>query len=172
MTPRLALSAVVHGIPAPQGSKKAHAIYRGSKKNGTRVATGQIVVTEMSKKVAPWREAVRDAVAAAIRSQTAHDMWAGVLDEPVEVRITFTLPRPRSARRPWPSVTPDLDKLVRSTLDGISMGGAWVDDKLAVRIVTEKVYVGSPGALERPGAVVDLFSLQDVIPKAQATIVP
>jgi Holliday junction resolvase RusA-like endonuclease len=169
---RLALSAVVYGVPAPQGSKKAHAIYRGSKKNGTRQATGQIVVTEMSKKVAPWREAVKAAVEAAIQLQAVHDMWAGILDAPLEVRITFSMPRPASVRRPWPSVTPDLDKLVRSTLDGISMGGAWADDKLAVRITTEKIYAGSPGALQRPGAVIDLWTLDGVIPEAQATFSP
>jgi Holliday junction resolvase RusA-like endonuclease len=169
---RLALTAVVFGVPAPQGSKKAHAIYRGSKKNGTRQATGQIVVTEMSKKVAPWREAVKDAVVAAIQLQSAHDMWAGVLNGPTEVRITFSLPRPKSVRRPWPTVTPDLDKLIRSTLDGISMGGAWLDDKLAVRTMTEKLYAGTPGALSRPGAVIDLWTLDGVIPEAQATFAP
>lgn len=169
---RLALSAVVYGVPAPQGSKKAHAIYRGSKKNGTRVATGQIVVTEMSKKVAPWREAVKAAVEAAIQLQTAHDMWAGILDGPLEVRITFSMPRGKTVRRPWPTTTPDKDKLERSTLDGITMGGAWRDDSLVVRSVTEKLYAGSPGALERPGAVIDLWTLDGAIPEAQATFAP
>lgn len=172
---RLALSAVVYGVPAPQGSKKAHAIYRGSTKNGTRQFTGKVTVTEMSKRVAPWREAVRSAVEEAIRLQAAHDAWEGVLDGPVEVHITFALPRPKSVsvtRRPWPAVTPDLDKLIRSTLDGISMGGAWADDKLAVRIGVEKVYAGTPGALPRPGAVIDLWTLEGVSPEAHATVAP
>lgn len=169
---RLALSAVVHGVPAPQGSKKANPVYRGSRKKGTRVFTGKVNMTEMSKKVAPWREAVRDAVAEAIRSQNAHDMWAGVLEGPVEVRVTFALPRGKTVRRPWPTTTPDLDKVVRATLDGISMGGAWEDDKLAVRIVTDKVYAGTPGALPVPGAVIDLWTLDGVVPEAQAAVAP
>jgi Holliday junction resolvase RusA-like endonuclease len=172
---RLVLSAVVYGVPAPQGSKKANPIYRGSAKNGTRAFTGQVTLTEMSKKVAPWRQAVQEAVAEAIRFQTTHDLWEGVLDGPVEVRVTFSIRRPTSVsptRRPWPSVTPDLDKLIRSTMDGISMGGAWLDDKLAVRIVTEKVYAGTPGALERPGAVIDIWTLEGTVPEASVAFAP
>lgn len=169
---RLALSAVVFGVPAPQGSKQPRAVYRGSKKNGTRVFTGKVTVQEMSKKVAPWREAVRDAVVAAIKVQAAHDMWAGVLDGPVEVRITFSMPRGKTVRRPWPTTRPDKDKLERSTLDGITMGGAWTDDSLVIRSVTEKLYAGTPGALPRPGAVIDLWTLEGAIPEAQATFAP
>lgn len=169
---KLALSAVVYGVPAPQGSKKAHAIYRGSAKNGTRAFTGRVTVTEMSKKVAPWREAVKAAVAEAIQLQTAHEMWAGVLDGPLEVRITFSVPRGKTVRRLWPTTMPDKDKLERSTLDGITMGGAWRDDSLVVRSFTEKVYAGTPGALERPGAVIDIWTLDGVVPEAQATFAP
>ncbi|MEV0151556.1 MULTISPECIES: RusA family crossover junction endodeoxyribonuclease [unclassified Nonomuraea] len=169
---RLALTAVVYGVPAPQGSKKANPIYRGSAKNGTRSFTGRVTLTEMSKKVAPWREAVRDAVRDAIGLQSAHALWEGVLAGPVEVRVTFALPRGKSVRRPWPITTPDLDKVVRATMDGITMGGAWADDKLAVRITTDKVYAGTPGALERPGAVIDLWALDGVVPEAHATIAP
>jgi Holliday junction resolvase RusA-like endonuclease len=169
---RLALTAVVYGVPAPQGSKKAHAIYRGSARNGTRQFTGKIAVTEMSKKVAPWREAVQSAVEDAIRLQASHDMWAGVLDGPLEVRITWSMPRGKTVRRPWPTTTPDKDKLERSTLDGITMGGAWRDDSLVVRSVTEKLYAGTPGALERPGAAIEIWTLEGVIPTALATVSP
>lgn len=167
---RLALTAVVFGTPAPQGSKKAHAIRRGSKANGTLEYTGKVSLQEMSKKVAPWREAVRAAVESAVALQVLHDRWEGVLDEPVEVRVSLALHRGASVRRPWPCVTPDLDKLIRSTMDGISMGGAWVDDKLAVRIITEKVYAGTPGALDSPGAVIEIWTLGDITPEARAAI--
>ncbi|HEU4751611.1 MAG TPA: RusA family crossover junction endodeoxyribonuclease [Armatimonadota bacterium] len=175
MSPRLALTAVVYGTPAPQGSKKAFATRRGSAAKGTLEYTGKVSVMEMSKKVAPWRTAVAEAVQAAIRSQIAHDRWEGVLSVPVEVRITFALHRPKSVsvnRRPWPCVTPDQDKLIRSTLDGITMGGAWTDDKLAVRFVTEKLYAGTHGALEAPGAVIEIWTLDGITPAALAATIP
>jgi Holliday junction resolvase RusA-like endonuclease len=172
---RLALTAVVYGVPAPQGSKQARAIYRGSAARGTREFTGKVAVTEMSKKVAPWRQEVAKAIAAAIRATDHRSAPWTPLDAPLEVRVTFTLARPKSvsaARRPWPTVTPDKDKLERSTLDGITMGGAWRDDCLVVRSVTEKIYTGSPGALDRPGAVIEIWTLGDVTPAALATTSP
>ncbi|MFI7042651.1 RusA family crossover junction endodeoxyribonuclease [Microbispora rosea] len=175
MSPRLVLTAVVFGTPAPQGSKKAFATRRGSKALGTLEYTGKVSVMEMSKKVGPWRAAVAEAIQAAVRSQIEHDRWEGVLMGPAEVRITFALPRPKSVsvnRRPWPCVTPDLDKVVRSTLDGITMGGVWKDDALAVRVVTEKLYAGAHGALESAGAVIEIWTLDGITPAALAATIP
>lgn len=55
--------------------------------------------------------------------------------------VTFHLPRPKGHYRTGanahllrdsapeqPSVKPDLDKLVRSTMDGLSEAGVWHDD--------------------------------------------
>jgi Holliday junction resolvase RusA-like endonuclease len=171
-TPRL--RAVAYGTPAPQGSKRANPIYRGSARNGTRRFTGRVTLTEMSKKVAPWREAVCEAAGDAIRAQESRQAALGPwepLQGPVEVRITFAMHRPKTVRRPWPCVSPDLDKLVRSTLDGLSMAGVWKDDALAVRLIVEELYVGTPGVLEAPGAVIELHDLTgcQVIPTATRT---
>src|SRR5690554_1458850 len=70
----LALMVRVHGIPAPQGSKKY-------------VGNGRMI--ESSKKVGPWREAVK----AAILTATGHKPTT--LDGAVQVDITFILPRPK-----------------------------------------------------------------------------
>lgn len=114
----------VYGIPAPQGSKKAF------------VRGGKAVVVEQSDKVAPWRNAV---TAAAITARQDHPEQ---LLGPVTVTVTFFLPRPASApkSRRFPAVTPDLDKLLRSTLDGISDSGLWDDDKQVVQIDAAKLY--------------------------------
>lgn len=114
----------VYGIPAPQGSKKAF------------VRGGKAVVVEQSEKVAPWRNAVSSAAVAA--RQQVPEQFVGA----VGVRITFFLPRPKTApkSRVYPAVTPDLDKLLRSTLDGISDAGVWEDDKQVVQIVASKRY--------------------------------
>lgn len=126
-----------YGIPAPQGSKKAFVS-----------RTGKAVVVEQSAKVTPWRNAVSAAAVAARQQQP--EQFAGA----VGVRITFFLPRPKSApkSRIFPDVTPDLDKLLRSTLDGISDAGVWADDKQVVQIVASKRYATAdvecvPGAL-------------------------
>ena len=124
----------VPGIPAPQGSKSAY------------VRGGRAVVVEGGSKTGrdkhkAWRAAVTDA------ASEAHvgDTFVG----PVCVDLFFVMPRPKSVRREYPAVKPDLDKLIRSTLDGISDAQVWTDDALAVGIVAQKVYAGSgdtPGA--------------------------
>src|SRR5690606_6553718 len=107
----LALIVRVYGIPAPQGSKR-------------HVGGGRMI--ESSKKVGPWREAVKAAVLTATGRRPA------TLDGRVRVDATFFLPRPkgpygtgRNAGRlrgtaPAERTTnPDPDKLLRSTMDAL-----------------------------------------------------
>lgn len=134
----------VYGEPAPQGSKR-------------HVGGGQMI--ESSKKVAPWRQ---DVVAAARRllDTSGGPPIAG----PVHVRIVFTLPAPKSLpkrRASLPCRKPDLDKLVRSTFDGLKTGGVWVDDAQAVSVYAVKSYPASTlgahlEALQLPGAVIEV----------------
>jgi crossover junction endodeoxyribonuclease RusA len=128
----------VDGVPAPQGSKR-------------HVGNGRMI--ESSKKVGPWREAVRAETQRQRQGQTVED--AAIVD------ISIFLPRPRShygtgrnagrltPRAPLvPAGRPDLDKLIRSTLDGIVEGGALADDALVVGISARKSYAeegDSPG---------------------------
>lgn len=114
----------VADLPAPQGSKR-------------HVGGGRMI--ESSRKVGPWREAVRAEVQRAMQGQ---EPW----DRPVHVIISFYLARPKSApkRVLYPAKTPDLDKLVRSTLDGLVAGGALRDDGLVVMLTAEKQF-GAPG---------------------------
>lgn len=127
----------VLGTPAPQGSKR-------------HVGGGRMV--ESSRKVGPWREAV---VGACERIGVAGSR----IDTPVHVRVTFWLSRPASHCRPngqlrsnapvAPARTPDLDKLLRSTLDGLTQAGVITDDARVVTIHALKRYADetSPGAL-------------------------
>lgn len=105
------------GVPAPQGSK-------------TRMPNGALVEggskTGRAKHKA-WRTAVAEA-ARDVADDIPHD---GAL----HVTISFRLPMPASrparirAAGVWPhAVKPDLDKLVRSTLDGLTDGGLIVGD--------------------------------------------
>jgi crossover junction endodeoxyribonuclease RusA len=125
----------VRGTPAPQGSKR-------------HVGGGRMV--EMSKAVGPWREAVR---AETQRAMNGH----GPISGPVGVRVVFGLARPRAHYRTgrnahmlkdtapvFPSGRPDVDKLARAVLDGLTMGGIWTDDSQVVRLEAVKNY-GQPG---------------------------
>lgn len=127
------ISVRVNGIPAPQGSKR-------------HVGGGRMV--ESSTAVGPWREAVRAQTQLVVGDD-------GPIEGPVDVVLSFYLLRPKGhfgARglRPSaprrPGVKPDLDKLVRSTLDGLVAGGALEDDARIVGLVASKHYAvkGSP----------------------------
>jgi crossover junction endodeoxyribonuclease RusA len=121
----------VRGIPAPQGSKR-------------HVGGGRMV--ESSKKVAPWRDAVRTETQ---RAMGAQPPMGGAL----AVDILFYMPRPKGHYRTGrnaglvspsaparPCSTPDLDKLARACLDGLTEGGAWKDDGQVADLLVAKHY--------------------------------
>lgn len=96
-----------------------------------------------------------------VRPATGHrlDAWrkrvaaACAGQEPVAgaVRVTleFRLQKPRTTKYPdYPRGTPDLDKLTRAALDGLTEGGAFLDDSQVVKIDAEERWA-VPG--EEPG---------------------
>ncbi|MFG2359438.1 RusA family crossover junction endodeoxyribonuclease [Streptomyces sp. NPDC048521] len=149
--PRLTIA--VHGLPGPQGSKTPVGWGR-SRKTGKAIP----LMRESSKKVKPWREKVTDAITTAILRGDAHPLTG-----PVRADVTFTMPKPASApkrRRTYPAVSPDIDKLVRSTFDAISTAKAWEDDGRVIESRSRKVYPGEhPEALTQPGAIIRLYTL-------------
>lgn len=135
----------VRGVPAPQGSK-------------TRNRYG--AVYESSKAVGPWRDAVRTETQRAVPVPLAGSLVA---------RLAFVMPRPRGhygtgrnadrlrASAPaYPSALPDLDKLCRAVLDGLTDGGAWKDDGQVVTLHATKRYA-LPGAV--PGVLIEIGEL-------------
>jgi len=155
---RLRLVVTVHGRPAPQGSKK----YAGHRRNA---ASGRIsaVLIEQSKRVKPWRNLVTAATKAAIGD--TNEAPFPPLDGPLEAEIVFTVRKPASApkrRRTWPTTrhSGDLDKLLRSTFDGIADAEAIVDDARIIRVTATKTYPSEhPDALPAPGALIRLYTL-------------
>jgi crossover junction endodeoxyribonuclease RusA len=130
------MTIIVFGTPAPQGSKRL--VGRDSRGRG--------ILVESSAKVRPWREAVKfAALEAAARVAGA-----------VSVEMTFTMPKPKSAKRgALPSKRPDLSKLVRSTEDALTDAGVWEDDARVVHCIASKVYPGEGrDAMDKPGAVI------------------
>lgn len=128
-----ALQIVVHGTPAPQGSKRH---------------LGNGIMVESSKKVNPWRQDVRAAALDAIEAGGETFPTGGVV-----LDVTFRLARPKghyrtgrhaSSLRPsapsFPSVKPDVSKLMRSTEDALTEAGVWRDDAQVVDGIVRKRY--------------------------------
>jgi Holliday junction resolvase RusA-like endonuclease len=146
---------VVHGVPAPQGSKRH---------------VGDGVMIESSKKVKPWRQDVKDA---ALTAAAALPNWAP-LDGPLTASIVFTVREQPTSRPTWwaaglpwskslrwrPASTPDLSKLLRSTEDALT-GVIWRDDARVVEYSRlAKYYAGDTATDVLPygsGAVIRVW---------------
>ncbi len=140
----------VKGLPGAQGSKML------TKWGGLR---------ESSAKVEPWRSA--------IGYQSRRHYVGDPIDGPVSVSIEFVFERPKShfrtgkyssnLREDAPlHVTSksngDIDKLCRSTLDGLSIEGSILkDDKNVVMLTAEKRY--STSKSDSPGAHISIMLL-------------
>lgn len=138
------ITITVIGTPGPQGSKS----FKGMR-------GGHAVLAESSKKVKPWREAVKWAVA-------PYRIPGGTVIGPLFCEMVFSLKRPKSApkRITHPATTPDLSKLVRSTEDALTESGIWEDDARVVGFAnTRKVFAGGsdPDALDVPGCVIRIW---------------
>ena len=128
------VSLSVTGDPASQGS---HAIMHG-----------RIVQVNSSKHKA-WRKAiVQEAIA------TLPNDWQPI-DEPCELIVNFYLPKPKTVDRQLPSVSPDLDKLIRAVGDSLTDSGVVVDDSRIVRISARKLYAEGI----QPGATIQVKTL-------------
>lgn len=114
----------VTGTPAPQGSK---------------IRT-QYGMRDASKKLKPWREAVKQA--SAEQAEQTDKVLGGV-----QVSIIFRFKRPTKAVREYPPI--DIDKLCRSTLDGMVAGGIIEDDRHVVKLKALKEYAEADGCLIR-----------------------
>jgi Holliday junction resolvase RusA-like endonuclease len=113
----------VDGIPAPKGSFRI-----ARKRNGKG-----FTVRKDSDKTEAWHEAVGWAAKAAMGGT------APLVGRPLRVVLTFFLPRPKSVKAVWPQTKPDLDKLVRATLDPLE-GIAFDGDSRVVQLRASKLY--------------------------------
>jgi Holliday junction resolvase RusA-like endonuclease len=127
----------VYGFAAPQGSKVP-----GASKSG------KLFVREQAgKKLSDWRTEVKSAAIIARGD-------ADTITSAVQLHVDFFIPRPASisvAKRPRPTVAPDLDKMIRAVGDALKEAGVYKDDSLVVKIIATKRYATdekewSPGA--------------------------
>lgn len=147
----------VNGTAAPQGSKRAF-------KHKT---TGEVVmVNDNHKSLTAWRKAVADAAKAA---KTKQHPYAG----PVQVAITFYLPRPKAhfgtgknagklkpSAPTWHTKKPDVDKLERAVYDALTKAGIYKDDAQVVGSYHWKHYA-DPG--REPGATIKIRPMENLL---------
>ena len=144
---------VVRGKPAPQGSK---------------VSTRFGGMREASQFVMPWRNQI---VSACIEQQINN---GEIIEQPVEIFIDFLFHRPQghfgtgrnegnlkpsAPTYPITRSTGDIDKLCRSTLDGLSVpsGGILLrDDSLVVNLRAKKSFATKGGF---QGAFIHIWKL-------------
>jgi Holliday junction resolvase RusA-like endonuclease len=116
----------VYGDPKPQGSKTA------------RVVNGHAIMWESSKKLPEWRQSVHMACkVAAMEHETP-------ILGPVELHVTFHMPRGKSVTRKYPNTMPDTDKLLRAIGDSLQSSGVLSNDGQIVTIVAHKIYAVNP----------------------------
>lgn len=113
-------SFFVKGKPVSQGSLKfikGHAIH------------------VKGRELALWR----GTIAAMARSTNITKIQVGV-----DMELLFVFNRPKTVKRDEPYVRPDLDKLIRAVLDGLT-GVAYEDDQQVVRLTAQKAYGETEG---------------------------
>lgn len=122
------ISFYVPGKPIPQGSM-------------THVGNGRMI---HKPELIQWRLLVHHlAVIAARRAG-----WTLPIDEPVSIKATFWLERPKRPRWDVPAVKPDLDKLCRAIGDALSPkngAGVLAEDSRIVAWDVAKNYRDQPG---------------------------
>lgn len=144
----------VLGVPGAQGSKK----FVG------RAGSGRPIMRESSKKVAPWREAVKSAAAEALGE-------APPIEGPASVYVRFRFARPAghfgtgknagvlkdsAPARPTSRALGDIDKLVRSTLDALTDSQVIGDDSQVAVLIATKWYADDAG---KPGASISVVGI-------------
>lgn len=110
----------VAGEPKPQGSKNAY------------VRGGRAVLVEANKALPEWRRRVELALAEYKPEQP--------ISGPVSVELTFFFTRPKSVKREFMTVKPDIDKTSRAILDCLVRAGILKDDSLVVDLAATKHY--------------------------------
>lgn len=120
----------VRGLPVPQGNAKVFAS-KGQKPH----------VVSKSAALVDWRQAIATAARDAMQTRGYAPFQSAL-----GVIALFVFPKPKSApkNRAHPTGPPDIDKLARAVLDGMT-GIVYIDDSRVVVLSTAKAYGLVPG---------------------------
>ena len=89
--------------------------------------------------MALWRADIANVARSVILDKAQHG---------VEVSLVFTLKKPKTVTRSEPFKRPDIDKLSRAVLDGLT-GVAYEDDEQVVKLIAVKEYGNVEGVTIR-----------------------
>lgn len=130
----LRIGFTVYGNPQAQGSSRAF-IPKGWKRP---------VITSANPKLKSWRQELSNA--ALVAKQEAK--WTEHSKGPVYVSLHFFFSKPKSVKKDaiYKSTKPDMDKLMRATLDGMS--GIIYHDDAQVSYATVRKCFGVPERVE------------------------
>lgn len=146
MSDRFNLRLVVLGVPVPKGSGKAV----------RHRTTGKPIYLPANEGTRPWQALIASECHLHMGSQMP---FAG----PVEIQVVFFMPRPKSApKKVTEPITSknDIDKLLRTILDGLVTGGGIADDGQVIHIAARKAFAGGihdplgPAGLPRAAVMV------------------
>jgi crossover junction endodeoxyribonuclease RusA len=117
------------GDPKPQGSKR-----------GFVTKTGKVALVEMAgNPLKLWRESI--ALTAQVEAKKQN--WE-VTDQPVSMEVIFYMKKPQKPKFSLPAVRPDIDKLLRALLDGLTQAKTvYLDDSQVCILQASKTY-GEP----------------------------
>lgn len=141
---------LVRGIPEQQGSSRAF------------VVNGKPVITSTNKNLGTWRRLVAD---------VAQQHNPVVHTQGVKVRLTFLMPKPKSAPKKQITMTkrPDLDKLIRSILDALT-GVFFKDDSQVCHVDAMKCYAEGTDPV---GVLVEIWAEPEPVRRSPKTeVVP
>lgn len=143
-----------YGTPTPQGSK-----IPGVSKSGKK-----FVREQAGQRLKDWRKDI--VVVAWIARRLSEDglaidgvAWIPTIPKQVPCAVTlhFYMPLVKSTKREYPSVQPDLDKLVRAVLDAMQQAGVFTNDGQVVEVHATKSY---ETAMHKPGVEVSVSSIE------------
>ncbi len=108
------------------------------------VIKGQARVTSDNNKTMPYRHAVTQIARWKMADENINEPMAAK-HVPVKVMLEFHVARPKSIpkKRTEPAVKPDLDKLVRATMDALK-SVLYVDDGQVTELRAKKKYAEGP----------------------------
>jgi crossover junction endodeoxyribonuclease RusA len=125
------------GIPKPQPRPKA--TIRGAHAGVYTPATAK-----------SWKELIAFEAASLAGRQ---------VEGPIALRVHFTLPRPKARKKEtYVTTRPDLDNLLKSTMDALTDRAVWRDDSQIAEISSRKTYETAETV---PGAVIEIFTWRD-----------
>ena len=108
------------------------------------IGNGRMIHSK-DKELKIWRELI---------AWKAKEAGCTISSEPIFMVLNFRVKKPKSVKRLFPTVPPDLDKYIRGVNDALT-GIAYIDDSQVISIRATKGYA------EIPGVDIEISNLSD-----------